>query len=408
MKKDNQTGVKMNVESPKKWRKTLAGTLCLGILMQGEFATFIAQASNTTCTTVEECNAMIGNINSQVGSLNQEQAQKEQEKAGLQAQRYEVQAQVTQIQANIVNVKAEIEQTKKEISDAELRKLELEMEIDALRQRVNRIIVLNDRLQRKNPIFTWLSESESLSQLIQTSRNHQKVSEQIKGLVDELSLKVKELNALLAKLEADKEKLETKRKELEAQESALVSKMEELVRLEQQIQKEIQKLQALKVEANEIKAIIEKQKNAIIAASNETFMVPMEAGYVTCEFGCYVDKNGVPHNGIDLGNYGNTNTKIYAAASGTVVRAGWHSAYGNHVIITHNLNGKIYTTLYAHMHRTPYVSAGQTVSKGQTIGTMGTTGNSTGPHLHFELYEGYYNWPHSVNPRKYINFPSRW
>ena len=411
LNKDTQTSVARRNRRRFKWQKVLTGALCLGFLLSGEGSVSFVQAlsvGSKTCSTVEECDQLLGNINSQVGSLNQEQAQMESEKKDLQAQRYEIQTQVTQIQANIATVKEEILETEREIEAAEIRKIKLEDEIQELRERVNRIIVLNDRLQRKNPIFTWLSESESFSQLIQTSRNHQKVSDQIKGLVDELSAKVQELNQLLEKLEQDKASLIEKRQELEEQETTLVNKMEELVRLEKQIQKEIQRLQSLKVEAAEIKQIIEQQKNAILEASNESFRIPLETGYVTCEFGCYVDKNGVPHNGIDLGNYGNTSTKVLASASGTVVRAGWHSAYGNHVIITHNINGQIFTTLYAHMHTSPYVSTGQTVKKGQVLGTMGTTGNSTGPHLHFELYEGYYNWPHSVNPRKYINFPSRW
>lgn len=161
-------------------------------------------------------------------------------------------------------------------------------------------------------------------------------------------------------------------------------------------------------EAEEIKRIVEAQRVEIIRETNEVFGIPLATGYVSCEFACYVDANGIPHNGIDLGNYGDTTTPVVASASGKVIRSGWHNSYGNHVIISHNINGEIYTTLYAHMHSTPMVQTGDYVSKGQQLGTMGNSGNSFGAHLHFELYEGYYNWPYSVNPRKYINFPSRW
>lgn len=77
-------------------------------------------------------------------------------------------------------------------------------------------------------------------------------------------------------------------------------------------------------------------------------------------------------------------------------------------MITHNVNGQILTTVYAHMHSAPYVSVGQQVSRGTQLGTMGNTGNSFGAHLHFEVYEGYYNYPYAVNPRNYISFPSSW
>lgn len=88
------------------------------------------------------------------------------------------------------------------------------------------------------------------------------------------------------------------------------------------------------------------------------------------------------HGGTDIGaSYGSA---IYAADSGTVVRSadGWNGGWGNYVMINHG-NGM--QTLYAHMSSRA-VSVGQTVSRGQTIGYVGSTGMSTGPHLHFEMY----------------------
>lgn len=88
------------------------------------------------------------------------------------------------------------------------------------------------------------------------------------------------------------------------------------------------------------------------------------------------------HGGTDIGaSYGSA---IYAADSGMVVRSadGWNGGWGNYVMINHG-NGM--QTLYAHMSSRA-VSVGQTVSRGQTIGYVGSTGMSTGPHLHFEMY----------------------
>ena len=88
------------------------------------------------------------------------------------------------------------------------------------------------------------------------------------------------------------------------------------------------------------------------------------------------------HGGTDIGaSYGSA---IYAADSGTVVRSadGWNGGWGNYVMIDHG-NGM--QTLYAHMSSRA-VSVGQTVSRGQTIGYVGSTGMSTGAHLHFEMY----------------------
>lgn len=102
------------------------------------------------------------------------------------------------------------------------------------------------------------------------------------------------------------------------------------------------------------------------------------------------------HAGVDIAN--SVGTGISAAGDGVVFRAGWHSSYGNHVMITHSMNGRTYTTVYAHMSSLN-ASVGQVVNKGQSIGRMGSTGASTGSHLHFELHNGTYAGSSSaVNP----------
>jgi len=86
------------------------------------------------------------------------------------------------------------------------------------------------------------------------------------------------------------------------------------------------------------------------------------------------------HTGLDIGaSYG---TAVLAAASGVVAQAGWNGGYGNYILVNHG-NGNM--TAYAHMSQLN-VSVGESVVQGQTIGLVGSTGNSTGPHLHFEIY----------------------
>ena len=98
------------------------------------------------------------------------------------------------------------------------------------------------------------------------------------------------------------------------------------------------------------------------------------------------------HNGVDLAN--NQGTPIYAARSGKVTVATYGGTYGYYVTINH---GDGYSSLYAHMtHYT--VSKGQSVKKGDIIGYMGSTGRSTGPHLHFSIFHN----GSSVNPMNYI------
>ena len=91
------------------------------------------------------------------------------------------------------------------------------------------------------------------------------------------------------------------------------------------------------------------------------------------------------HRAVDVGSW--NGAPIKASDSGYVVSAGggWNGGYGNHVVIDH---GNGFTTLYAHLNSI-FVRAGENVSRGEQIGTAGNTGNSTGPHLHFEIrYQG--------------------
>jgi len=103
-----------------------------------------------------------------------------------------------------------------------------------------------------------------------------------------------------------------------------------------------------------------------------------------------------PHNGNDWGAA--CGVPLYAAQSGTVVKAGWQGGFGNYVIIDHGvIGGKSVMTGYAHQQKM-VVRAGQRVEMGQQIGYVGTTGLSTGCHLHLQVYEN--GTP--VDPMRYI------
>ena len=137
------------------------------------------------------------------------------------------------------------------------------------------------------------------------------------------------------------------------------------------------------------------------ASTSGNFGVPA-TGTVTSGFGT---RWGSFHAGIDIGRGGRTNVPVVASAAGTVFQSYYSTSYGNVVFITHNIDGQVWTTVYAHLENRA-VSEGQSVSRGQFLGYMGNTGFSTGPHLHFELHRGMWNGAKSnaVNPRSYINF----
>ncbi|MEU9715564.1 M23 family metallopeptidase [Streptomyces sp. NPDC047976] len=127
-----------------------------------------------------------------------------------------------------------------------------------------------------------------------------------------------------------------------------------------------------------------------------TFVSPIEGSYVSTSYGAGGGMwSSGSHTGIDF--HADSGTSVHAVGAGTVVEAGWGGAYGNNVVIRHN-DGTY--TQYGHLDSLS-VSAGQTVTPGQQIGLSGSTGNSSGPHLHFEARTGA-TYGTDINPLAYL------
>lgn len=116
---------------------------------------------------------------------------------------------------------------------------------------------------------------------------------------------------------------------------------------------------------------------------------------------------GKMHQGVDIGGGGRSGVPIVASADGVVSRSQVMGGFGQVVMIKHNINGQLIETVYAHMvNGSRKVSVGQTVTKGQILGTMGQTGASKGVHLHFEVHVGPFKSgsPNAVDPLLYVKF----
>lgn len=192
-------------------------------------------------------------------------------------------------------------------------------------------------------------------------------------------------------LEAKKDELEAKRSEAQqllnqiaASESEYAKEAKELADSEAKINKELK--EAERKYAAQI-AALEAQQNAAVNMTSGDWYWPLPGRYkISSLFGGRIDPiNGRRdnHTGTDIPAPGGT--PIYAAKDGVVTTVNANknaSSYGYYCIINH---GSGYATLYAHQNQVPIVREGQTVKKGQVIGYVGTTGRSTGNHLHFEL-----------------------
>jgi len=130
-----------------------------------------------------------------------------------------------------------------------------------------------------------------------------------------------------------------------------------------------------------IKAAVEAKMKADAEAAANAWHVPVRTYVLSSYYGEW--RGTVGHNGLDFA--GPEGQDILAAKAGTVTYAGWMDGYGYTVEIQH-ADGL--TTLYGHLMSHPYVAVGQHVAGGQVVGPLGTTGFSTGPHLHFEVKSG--------------------
>ncbi|MBQ2614125.1 MAG: M23 family metallopeptidase [Clostridia bacterium] len=126
----------------------------------------------------------------------------------------------------------------------------------------------------------------------------------------------------------------------------------------------------------EVQGPLERFGPKLTVVSARDFFTEPAQGVLTSEYG---ERWGRNHSGIDIG--GEDGSNILAADGGTISFAGWVEGYGNYLSIDH---GNGFETAYAHCSEL-LVAQGEVVSQGQVIAYMGNTGNSTGPHLHFEV-----------------------
>jgi len=215
-----------------------------------------------------------------------------------------------------------------------------------------------------------------------------------------------ETEASKAELEAAKLELEAEIAEAESFISGLDTEIAEYLEMFAQADAEAAAVDAditamlaeIKRQEEEAKRLAElaKQEAALVVGTGELLWPCPSSNKLTSPFGDRSSPGGVGstnHKGIDIG--ASTGSPIVAADDGTVVTATYSSSYGNYVIINHG-NGR--ATLYAHQSAIA-CKVGQVVVKGMVIGYVGSTGISTGPHLHFEVRENGV----AVNPLNYFS-----
>lgn len=248
-----------------------------------------------------------------------------------------------------------------------------------------------DFLSRVNAYESILEYNKDLVTNIKSKKNYidyvkkdvERQKAELSQLEEDVNKKIESLNDTLAEKQTVVKELESSQSVLKANSEELVKEREEALK---KIDEEIEKAYRAALSANKT----DNSGSTEFTGGNFAWPVP---GYnvITTTFGFVyylVNPNGSAHTGCDVAGANIFGKPIVAAESGTVIVAGYNAGgYGNYVMIDHGKctdDGNNYISLYGHASALA-VEKGDKVTKGQTIAYVGSTGNSTGPHLHFEI-----------------------
>ena len=346
---------------------------------------------------LQEQQAALEKVNQQLKETQSDKAdaqaiktQLEQQKSLLLSQIGTLTEQIGGLDNDIVNKQDEINQKQQEVDQ---KQAEYDQRWADFKDRMRAMQRLND-----GGSIALLSSATNLYQLLTFATTLEQIVSKDEEICQQLEDEHTQLEQQRAELEQAKADLEAKKADYEAQKAALNSKTSELAQNISQTDESISKAeaeeQALKeaqIEANKKVDEAAKELDAALNAANQAYgnasiQCSLDFGrplatykYISCYFG------GNGHRGTDYAAPGGT--EIYAVSGGVVTAAAYHYSWGYYVQVYHGKddNGNSYSTLYAHMNSAPIVSVGQSVSKGQTLGYVGSTGNSTGNHLHLEM-----------------------
>ncbi len=348
-------------------------------------------------TVVKAANADVQKYENEIAALEQKQKEYLNKINALSAEEKATQEYKETLDYLVITVNAKIDAADKLIAelDKEIEKTEQEIvECEANIKQTSEKLVERLRANHEagnsdyfsiligaEDIGDFLSRMERVNALVRYDKSLKKQYETQKIELEDKKadlLESKELQELTKKsLEADKAESERLASQAENYISSLKSE-------ENKYRKEYEKAKAAEAALDAelealLKSLAAQNSNPQPATGEYQWPLPWGKGYISCHFGGK-DPNGAPHYAVDVAQIG-YGCPIYASNSGTVVKAEYHYSYGYYVLIDHG-GGK--STLYAHCSSLA-VSAGQTVTKGQTISYAGSTGFSTGVHLHFEF-----------------------
>lgn len=356
-------------------------------------------------------------------SLNEQKEQVEQELEKAEEQLTYVQGELSDAVIQIQKLDDRIQEYQKQLDEVNATYQELQEKVKKSEEELaiaqagydKKMKLLQDRLVAiyKNGETTYLDvllNSKSIIDFVSKYFVVEKIVEYDSKAIEQLAEKKQEVEKINKQLEEDKAKMKLAKVEAEKQTVVLTNTKtvhenykNSLSESEKQITAEIENYKKQQEELeNLIRYTIDGSTYELKYSGGVMIWPTLESSYITSPYGSRLHPiQGVikNHDGIDIG--GNTGDPVYAAADGIVIYSTFNTGgYGNMVMIDHGLNeeGVKIVTLYAHGNKL-LKNVGDTVKQGDIVMEMGSTGNSTGPHVHFEVRE---NGTH-VDPKNFLS-----
>ena len=375
------------------------------------------------------CNLTYAATQSDVDNLKKQQNDAKNELKEITAQKEDAADEVTEITSQISSVEDEIDKLQGQLDEVNTSIKAKETEISAKEDEIKE----KEELLKKRLIAMYKNGGTSYLDILLGATGPLEMLvtyDAVKEIADADTNLINEVTEQKESLETEKKNLEDQKKEVdslkaqqEAKNTELAEKKKEkdakvasLTADEKAKQAEVDKFDAaIKSAQAEIQRQVEAAKRAAQQSgtkksnssghynnSSGTLGMPLSSYvYISSFFGKRTRPTAgasTNHGALDFAvGYG---SPVYAAEAGIVVVASYVSGYGNYIMIWHKDKGALYTA-YGHLSAFA-VSSGETVSRGQQIGNVGSTGVSTGPHLHFEVYSGGSSKGYRVDPLNYL------
>lgn len=355
--------------------------------------TFALSISMFTVTAGASTSSKLKDVKGQISSAQSQLKEGKQKANQLVAQLSELNDQIATIEGDIAQIGQNIDTKKAEISAAQQKLQDTEAKMnqqnDDLNQRL-RVMYMNGGTGMLEILLGSASISDFLTNVDMVQRiydNDMDILQKIKDQYTEIDNQKKTLESLKAQLEDEQQQQKAKQSELEQQKSSVEELQAKVAADNDALSAQIDELND---EANELTAELQRQQAAQQISSSTTstygggIMSWPVPGYTSISSPYGYRTHPILHtkkfhSGLDIP--APRGTSIVAASAGTVIFAGTKGGYGNCIMVDH---GGGIVTLYGHCSSL-VASVGQSVTKGQTIAKVGSTGQSTGNHCHFEV-----------------------